>query len=98
SNPSAFTGAGIGIAVLDSGIDTCHAAFGGKMNGNSGNCKTSGRIAASADFTKISSASLPDWTAGKDLSAGYVPGSNVYKSLQKFVDNSGNANPDVYGH
>src|SRR4029453_9699263 len=58
SNPSAFNGAGVGIAVLDSGVDTCHAAFGGHMNGSSGNCNVSGRVAASADFTKISSLSL----------------------------------------
>ncbi len=98
SNPSAFTGAGIGIAVFDSGIDSCHAAFGGKMNGNSGNCKASGRITASADFTKISSLSLTDWTKSVDLSTGYAPGSSSYKAFQKFVDNSANANPDVYGH
>ena len=83
SNPSAFTGAGIGIAVFDSGIDSCHAAFGGKMNGNSGTCKASGRISASADFTKMSSASLPDWTKAVDLSAGYAPGSTSYKAFQK---------------
>jgi hypothetical protein len=84
SNPSAFTGAGVGIGVLDSGVDTCHAAFGGKMNGNSGSCKASGRISATPTSPKISSTSLPDWTHGKDLSLGYAPGSNVYKALQKF--------------
>ena len=98
SNPSAFTGAGVGIAVMDSGIDTCHAAFGGTMNGNSGTCKSSARIAASADFTKLSTLSLSDWTRSTDLSAGYAPGSTVYNAFQKWVDNSGTANPDVYGH
>src|SRR4029453_18986088 len=39
-----------------------------------------------------------DWTVGKDLSAGYAPGSASYKALQNWVDNSGTANPDVYGH
>jgi subtilisin family serine protease len=68
------------------------------MNGNGGKCKASGRIAASADFTKISALSLPDWTKSLDLSADYAPGSKSYKAFQKWVDNSDAANPDVYGH
>ena len=53
------------------------------MNGNSGNCKASGRIAATADFTKISSTSLPDWTLGKDLSVGYAPGSSTVQGFSE---------------
>ena len=101
SNPTSYNGAGIGIAILDSGIDTCHAAFGGRMNGNSGKCKASGKIGASVDLTRLSAslaASAIDWTKPRDLSVGYAPGSAVYKAYQRAIDGSKTANPDVYGH
>ena len=100
SNPTSFNGAGIGIAFLDSGIDSCHAAFGGRINGG-GKCKSGARFGASVDFTRLSSAQAAkamDWTRSVDLSAGYAPGSAVYRAFERAIDGSGTANPDVYGH
>ena len=100
SNPTSFNGAGIGIAFLDSGIDSCHAAFGGSVNGG-GKCKSGARFGASVDFTRLSSAQAAkamDWTRSVDLSAGYAPGSAVYRAFERAIDGSGTANPDVYGH
>ena len=100
SNPTSFNGAGIGIAVLDSGIDSCHAAFGGRLNGD-GKCKSGARFGASVDFTRLSSAQAAkamDWTRSIDLSAGYAPGSAIYRAFERAIDGSGTANPDVYGH
>ena len=56
ANPTSYNGKGVGIAVLDSGIDTCHAAFGGRVNGNSTNCQRSPQVGASVDFTRVSAA------------------------------------------
>ncbi len=68
ANGTAYSGAGVGIAVLDSGIDTCHAALGGRMYANTGTCQRSGRVGTSVDLTRLSasvSSMSIDWTVAE---------------------------------
>jgi subtilisin family serine protease len=99
ANRSGYTGAGVGIAILDSGIDTCQAAFGGR-SGRGADCQPSGRIGAAVDMTRLSSAQAArslDWSKPTDFTEGYAPATPLYAAFQRLTQTK-SANPDVNGH
>jgi subtilisin family serine protease len=85
-------GSGVGIAYLDSGIMSSHAAFAG----------TSGsRVKKSVDFTKVNESTLlgsQDWKGGSDYSKSIYPGSSTLAWLESQINNAGAAFQDPYGH
>src|SRR6516225_5520511 len=55
-----YDGTSIGIAILDSGIDACYAAFGASLQGKSSTCSSKGvSIQQKADFTRLSAGLQP---------------------------------------
>src|SRR4029077_15664982 len=87
-NWTPYDGTGVGIAILDSGIDSCHAAFGASLRGNSSVCSTAASIKKTVDLTRLSaglSSRAVDWTRSVDLSASYYPGSVQFRSYQNAI-------------
>jgi subtilisin family serine protease len=84
------TGAGVGIAILDSGIMRNHETFGT-------------RVRHAVDFTKTSDASVAgqkDWTAGVDVSGDLLnPSSAARQAYETRINNyAGDPEVDEYGH
>ncbi len=91
---SGLDGTGVGIAVLDSGIEEHHS----NMFGLDG--KTT-RVKAAIDFQKVGDATalgLKDWAAGVDASASLYPGSKTMANYEAKINSSANNRPDLFGH
>ncbi len=87
-------GSGVGIAVLDSGIERNHAslkAADGKKR----------RVQDAVDFQQMSDVAamgVKDWKAGIDASDLMVPGSRAMADYLDSLTALGNSRPDPYGH
>ncbi|MBL8334684.1 MAG: S8 family serine peptidase, partial [Rubrivivax sp.] len=89
-----YTGKGIGIAVLDSGISWQHANFRGESASES-------RVRESIDFTKAGDAvrvGVTDWKPGIDVSGSLYPGSPSMATLEQKIQNGFAPKADRYGH
>src|SRR5262249_13283590 len=87
-------GTGIGIAILDSGIEKYH------YNLLAADMKTL-RVKAAVDFQKVGDATLvgvKDWTPGVDASASLYPGSATKTNYENKINNLGINRPDGCGH
>ncbi len=87
-------GAGIGIAVLDSGIGWSH------MNMTAPDGKTT-RVKRAVDFQKVGDATAvgaKDWTPGLDGSAALHPGSATMSAYESKISADGTDRSDLYGH
>ena len=88
-----YDGTGVGIAVLDSGIDRAHAHF---------KAASGSRVARSADFQLVGdlqSSSTRAWTIGVDRSASLYPGSLTMAAYETLLAAGGlESDPDPYGH
>ena len=94
SSISGYSGRGIGIAVLDSGISWQHANFAGDGAGES-------RVRESVNFTKVGDAvraGVTDWTPGIDVSATLNPGSPTMLTYLGKIQNGFAPKADRYGH
>jgi len=77
-------GTGVGIAFLDSGIMSSHAAFAGAIGS---------RVKKSVDLTKVNESTLLgplDWKGGYDFSKSIYPGSSTLASLESAINNATN--------
>jgi serine protease AprX len=93
SNYVGLDGAGVGIAVLDSGIMWNHENF---MNGSSIT-----RVRRAVDFQKVGDATAvgqKDWTVGVDVSASMYPGSSTMAKYEAAIANDLSDKTDLYGH
>jgi len=93
ANPTGYSGAGVGIAFLDSGIMASHGAFAGN-NGRS-------RVKKSVDLTRVNESALLgllDWKGGLDFSKQIYPGSSTLNTLESMINSSLVGNQDPYGH
>ena len=88
--PNGLDGTGVGIAFLDSGIMSSHAAFAGGLGAS--------RVKKSVDLHKYTAKQAPLWRAGVDISADFYPGSATLAQYEAVIDNSGSLNQDPYGH
>ncbi|MDH4052175.1 MAG: S8 family serine peptidase, partial [Rubrivivax sp.] len=94
SNYTGLDGSGVGIAVLDSGIEENHK----NMLAADGKTK---RVKAAVDFQRVGDASalgVKDWTAGLDVSAALYPGSPTMATYESKIDYLAINRPDLYGH
>ena len=88
-----YDGSGVGIAVLDSGIFYKHLSFAADGGGH--------RIKKIVSMNKTSDAAamgVSEWAAGVDTSAAYAPGTRTQTNYEGKINNSSDADPDVYGH
>jgi len=86
-------GSGVGIAFLDSGIMSTHAAFSGSWSGS--------RVKRSVDFQKITDSQLlgsRDWQGGYDFSNRIYPGSSALATLESLINSAGVGFQDPLGH
>ncbi|MDH5340862.1 MAG: S8 family serine peptidase, partial [Rubrivivax sp.] len=90
---SGLDGAGIGIAVLDSGVMPAHALF-ADANGAT-------RVRKALNILKtgdVTTTALKDWTPGVDQSAALYPASPTLASFASKTNNAGSNFTDGYGH
>ncbi|MFM7531471.1 MAG: hypothetical protein ACKO5J_03080, partial [Rubrivivax sp.] len=88
-----LTGAGVGIAILDSGLMGTHLNFRDAAGAS--------RARMALDFTRESDARLigsVDWRTGLDFGEALGPGTEVRLRYENRLDNSGKVNADGYGH
>ena len=88
---SGYTGNGIGIAVLDSGISWQHAEF---VDGGG-----SSRVRESINFTKVGDAvraGVTDWKAGIDVSGVLYPGSPSMNAYLANIQNGIAPNANLF--
>jgi serine protease AprX len=93
ANYTGVDGAGVGIAVLDSGIMWNHQNF---MNASSVS-----RVQRAVDFQKVGDATAvgqKDWTVGVDVSASMYPGSSTMAKYEAAIANDQFDKVDLYGH
>jgi len=91
---SGLDGAGVGIAVLDSGIAWSHL----NMKGPGG---MSSRVVRAVDMQKIgdgTKSGLRDWTPGLDLSSLLALVSSALSNLESAINITGLLRTDYYGH
>ncbi|MES1161941.1 MAG: S8 family serine peptidase, partial [Rhizobacter sp.] len=89
-----LTGAGIGIAVLDSGIAWQHRDFADDTTSVS-------RVRERVNFLKSGDATLVgvrDWTPGIDVSGALFPGSASMTAYLSRIQDGFNPKADPYGH
>ena len=94
SQVSGYTGKGIGIAVLDSGISWQHRNFRGESASES-------RVREAVNFTRAGDAvraGVTDWKAGIDVSGTLYPGSPSMDTYRAKIENGFAAKADRYGH
>lgn len=92
STQSTYTGldgAGIGVAVLDSGVMRKHTAFNDPASRT-----TLSRVRRSVSML---SGSLANWTGGTAATSP-MPGSTALANYEASIDNNAAANQDPYGH
>src|SRR6185503_2270907 len=83
SSATSFTGSGVGIAFLDSGIMASHKAF---VNNSGGS-----RVKKSVDLTRVNESALLgsyDWKGGYDFSKLVYPGSSALNMLESTINSS----------
>ena len=87
-------GTGVGIAVLDSGVEKYHKSL------LAADGKTL-RVKAAVNMQNANNPTImgfKDWAPGIDVSASLYPGSATMVKFEKGVDNLGTNRPDLYGH
>ena len=89
-----YDGAGVGIAVLDSGIWRRHQHFGGQANT---------RVLRAVNFLRkgagdAQSVGVKTWAAGVDASAGLYPGSTTMATYEYAIKWEQAFTADAYGH
>lgn len=90
---SGYSGRGVTMAVLDSGIAWQHAAFQNDTGGN--------RLVKSVSFVKAGDAvraGVTDWTAGVDTSKTLNPASGTMRQYLQVIENASAPKADRYGH
>jgi serine protease AprX len=93
SNYTGMDGSGVGIAILDSGIEETHRNF--------RDAKGTTRVRAAVDMTKVGDAKafdVKDWSIGVDISASLYPGSKSMMAYLDNIDGLSSKQPDAYGH
>jgi serine protease AprX len=94
SNYTGLDGAGVGIAVLDSGIGWSH------LNMTAADGKTT-RVKKAVDFQKVGDATLvgaKDWIPGIDASTSLYPGSASAATYESKINADGTNRSDLFGH
>lgn len=91
---SGYTGKGIGIAVLDSGIAWQHRHFQGESTSES-------RVREAISFTRAGDAvraGVTDWKPGIDVSGTLYPGSPSMDAYRARIETGFGGKNDRYGH
>ena len=91
---SGLDGTGVGIAVLDSGIEKYHSNL---LTADG----LSFRVKAAVDFQKVGDATavgVKDWAVGVDASAALTPGSATMANYESVIDAIRSNRADRYGH